>query len=297
MYHPQVFTFVKVVECRSFAKAADELFLSRVSVMRQVNALEERIGVQLLVRSSTGIRLTPAGESFYRDAQRIIRESNAAVRKARSIAGPTRHTIRVGTSLLNPCQPLISLWEDLKEEHPEDRLKPVPYSDDHAQVLGLLSTLGKKFDLFLGVNDSADWSSVANFLRLGIKSIECAVPITHPYASRSRLSVSDFSGQQVMMVAEGDSPANARALAILQKECPNIEILNVGKFYDVDVFHDCADRNCLLLSFAMWDGIHPSLVTIPIDWDCAVPYGITYSKTPSPEVSGFIEVLKAYLNT
>lgn len=295
MVHPQLYTFVKVVECRSFSKAADALFLSRVSVMRQVNALEERIGVRLLERGSSGIRLTPAGKSLYRDSLQIILESGEAVQRARKIAQATLHTVRAGTSLLNPCQPLVSIWDEIRDDYPGLRLRVVPYSDEQGEILDLLSTLGKRFDLFLGVNDSYTWQEVTSFLHLRDEPIQCAVPITHPLASRTSLQVSDLDGQELMMVSEGDSPGNARARAILQSACPDLRIIDVGYYYDIDVFHTCVERNCLLLSFKLWENVHPSLVTIPIEWDCAIPYGLVYPKKPSPEVAAFIEAVRGYL--
>ena len=97
------------------------------------------------------------------------------------------------------------------------------------------------------------------------------------------------------MVSEGDSPGNARARAILQSACPDLRIIDVGYYYDIDVFHTCVERNCLLLSFGLWENVHPSLVTIPIEWDCAIPYGLVYPKKPSPEVAAFIEAVRGYL--
>ena len=41
MYHPQLDTFVAVVECGSFAKAAQSLYISTTAVIKQINALEE----------------------------------------------------------------------------------------------------------------------------------------------------------------------------------------------------------------------------------------------------------------
>ena len=50
----------------NFTKAADELYVTRVAVSRQVKLLEEFLGLQLFVREPRRLRLSPAGERLYR---------------------------------------------------------------------------------------------------------------------------------------------------------------------------------------------------------------------------------------
>lgn len=47
MYNPQLDTFICVVEAGSFSKAADKLYISP-AVIKQINSLENNLGVQLL---------------------------------------------------------------------------------------------------------------------------------------------------------------------------------------------------------------------------------------------------------
>lgn len=47
MYNPQLDTFIEVADSGSFSKAAERMYITPVSVMNQVNALEKRIGVPL----------------------------------------------------------------------------------------------------------------------------------------------------------------------------------------------------------------------------------------------------------
>uniref|UniRef100_UPI0015D6C102 LysR family transcriptional regulator n=1 Tax=Staphylococcus haemolyticus TaxID=1283 RepID=UPI0015D6C102 len=85
MYSRQIEVFVKVVEQKSFSKAAEELFISSTAIMKQINSLEDQVGVTLLNRSNKGVSLTPAGKSFYEDAKEIIKLSNQAIQRAKNI--------------------------------------------------------------------------------------------------------------------------------------------------------------------------------------------------------------------
>lgn len=43
MFNPHLSTFVRAVDCGSFTKAADQLFISPTAVMKQVNLLEAHL--------------------------------------------------------------------------------------------------------------------------------------------------------------------------------------------------------------------------------------------------------------
>ena len=72
MYNHQLDTFIKVADSGSFNKASEELYVSPNAVMKQINLLENSLGFDLFVRTHRGVRLTPAGESLYRDAKYLI---------------------------------------------------------------------------------------------------------------------------------------------------------------------------------------------------------------------------------
>lgn len=70
--------FVAVAEGGSFARAAQRLGLSAPAVTRAVGALEQRLAVPLLHRTTRSQRLTAAGERFLDDCRRILGEIDAA---------------------------------------------------------------------------------------------------------------------------------------------------------------------------------------------------------------------------
>src|ERR1700722_12392506 len=58
-------TFVRVVSSGGLSKAARQLGASQPTVTRQIRALEDRLGVQLLARSTHGIALTEMGRHYF----------------------------------------------------------------------------------------------------------------------------------------------------------------------------------------------------------------------------------------
>src|SRR6202045_3467833 len=70
--------FARVVESRSFSAVARELGTRQPAISKQVAALEEHLGAQLLVRTSRSLNLTEAGRDFYESAVRLISDFEAA---------------------------------------------------------------------------------------------------------------------------------------------------------------------------------------------------------------------------
>jgi DNA-binding transcriptional LysR family regulator len=70
--------FARVVESGSFSAVARELGTGQPAVSKQVAALEERLGAQLLMRTSRSLSLTEAGRDFYESAVKLIGDLEAA---------------------------------------------------------------------------------------------------------------------------------------------------------------------------------------------------------------------------
>ncbi len=77
----QMLLFAKVADCMSFTVAATQLNCSKSAVSKSVAALEEHLGVKVLVRSSRAMRLTEAGEAFLEHCK-SMRESTLRARDA-----------------------------------------------------------------------------------------------------------------------------------------------------------------------------------------------------------------------
>jgi LysR family transcriptional regulator, regulator for bpeEF and oprC len=64
--------FVRVVEAKSFAAAADQLGMTSSGVSRAVSRLEESLGARLLFRTTRSLRLTEDGAAFYERCTQIL---------------------------------------------------------------------------------------------------------------------------------------------------------------------------------------------------------------------------------
>lgn len=292
MYNPQLDVFIKTADEGSFTKAADELYISPTAVMKQINSLESRIGVKLIERTNRGISLTEAGKAFYKEAKLFIEYSNNAISRIKRAAEDDRFVIRVGTSMLNPCKPLMELLKYSDDVYDKFRINIIPFEDEHTNILTVIESIGSKFDFIFAACNSPQWLSRCNFFKIGDYDVCCAVPGSHRLASKRRLSVSDLRGEALIMMERGGSYILDDLRDRLSAQELMIKIEDAS-FYDIDVFNRCERTGGVLLTLSGWSDIHPSLITIPVDWDYKMPYGLLYPLDPNEHILSFLEIIKA----
>lgn len=297
MLNPLLITFVTVADCGSFTKASRQLFISPTAVMKQMDALEDHLGLELLERTAHGVRLTSAGEVIYRDARFLSDYAQRSIANARAALSAAETTFCVGTSLLNPAKPFMDLWYQVSREFSDYKLHLVPFEDDHRGILKEIGLLGEKFDFLVGVCDSKSWLNQCRFLPMGTYKKMVAVRREHPLAAKGRLELSDLYGQTLMMVKEGDSALNDRLRADLRANHPKIHLEDTSQYYDISVFNRCAETGNVLLTIECWQDVHPALVSIPVNWDYEIPYGLLYALEPCPDVERFVHAAEQLLCT
>nr|WP_240457622.1 LysR family transcriptional regulator [Halomonas socia] len=95
--------FAKVVERGSFIAAAKQLHLSKTTVSRKVQGLEQRLGARLLNRTTRNLSLTEAGAVYYDYCNRIVRDLGEAESAVHQLEESPRGWLRVTAP--SPCVP------------------------------------------------------------------------------------------------------------------------------------------------------------------------------------------------
>ncbi len=96
-------TFLEIVHCGSFLRAAERLNVTQTTVSARIRTLEDELGRQLFVRNRNGAQLTPAGREFERFAQSFVQIWERARHQLALPAGRTGAVALGGElSLWNP---------------------------------------------------------------------------------------------------------------------------------------------------------------------------------------------------
>ncbi|WIE47746.1 LysR family transcriptional regulator [Pseudomonas sp. GM17] len=149
--------FVVTVDANGFAAAARAMDVPRSKVSKQIQALEEAIGVQLLHRTTRSLHLTEAGAEYYESAREVLAAVDEAEQRARDGIGELRGVLRVNAPMsfgLRRLGPLVPLFH---EQHPNIELQLVLSDQQVDPVRG-------GFDVTIRIASLADSSMVAKLL-------------------------------------------------------------------------------------------------------------------------------------
>lgn len=111
--------FVVLAETCHFGQAAERLKMAQPPLSQQIRQLEAELGTELFARTTRSVSLTPAGEAFLADAQRILSSVEDAARRARRFADGKAGTLRIGLTGTASYTQLPVLARLVKEQLPE----------------------------------------------------------------------------------------------------------------------------------------------------------------------------------
>ena len=160
--------FFKVVEANGFAAAARRLETTPASVSRRVKSLEQHLGVRLLQRTTRKLSLTEAGERYFREGRRLLRElddlEQALTAAAHELEGP----LRIVAPMSFGQRRLASMVADFARQHPKLRMSLI--LEDRETDL-----IDEAADLAIRIGYPADSSMVARAIA-PIPRFACASP-------------------------------------------------------------------------------------------------------------------------
>ena len=292
VYNPQLETFLRVADAGSFNKAASERFITPTAVIKQINLLEESLGVKLFDRTHRGLVLTDAGKSMYQDAKYIIQYCKDSVARAKSTV-KTEEVIRIGTSPITPSSVLMELWPKVRKQYPNMKFQLVPFENTPENAREILKNLGQNIDVVAGIFDETllEVRQCAG-IELRKEPICCAVSLEHPLAEKKILTLQDLEGENLLLMHRGWSHHVDELRDDLKENYSLIHIVDFD-FYNMEIFNRCENSNDILMAFSGWSNVHPLLKIVPVEWDYKIPYGLLHSHQPSEEVQKFLDAIRS----
>ncbi len=196
--------FLKIVEAGSFTKAADHLGIAQPSLGFQIRKLEQELQVQLLVRNSRGIELTPPGRTLFEEGKRILADMEALRQRVCDMAEAPHGQVALGITPSLAGRLLVPLVKRTK-----DQLSSVSL----AVTEGLSSTLielveSDRLNLALAYNVAP--SRGLHVERLAREQVRFVYPPTADDCDRSPLSFRELAGYELILPSR---PHRLRQLA------------------------------------------------------------------------------------
>lgn len=282
MHSHQVGSFIETARAGSFNKAAQALYIAPSSLIQQIDLFEQRLGIVLFERSPRGVKLTEAGESLYRDAVELVRQSDQAVDRARHIQDGER-SIRVATSLLMKCRMLPEVWSHMIEDVPGTRIDIISLESAGVEPGDYLRGLGSAYDVMEGLFMSELYQGHCDFLELTRVELCLAMPAFMVEGDPGVVSADMLHDLDLVMMKQGVSMDYDAVHAYLAALGAN-RITEVP-FYTMELFTDCELNKRAIVTIDIWKDIHPGLTCIPFAKDHSMPYGLIFPLQQSAQVA------------
>ncbi|CAM2735730.1 transcriptional regulator [Legionella steigerwaltii] len=138
--------FIAAVDCKSFSKAAQNLYISPSKLSKQITWLEDELKTTLFRRSTTGLIVTESGQRLYREVLRLFEQLEAvkeiATPKQSELEGPIKLYLTV-----TPAIPyLTALSIEFMQKYPKIEMEIIVGSDSK-------ELLSSTFDLAISFDD------------------------------------------------------------------------------------------------------------------------------------------------
>ncbi len=287
--------FLHVVEAGSFNKAAESMFITPTALIKQINLLENDLGLRLFNRSHRGLTLTKAGESLYRDAKYIVGYCRESIERAKAAMAEENQVIRIGTSPIMPAQLLMELWPRIHRHCAELSFKLIPFENNAENAREILQNLGQNIDVVTGfVDELLMEQRGCRGLEIAKEPLCCAVSIYHPLAARDKLTVQDLYDQNLLMIRSGRYRHMDELRDDLSRNHPRINLIDFA-LYDVGIFNHCEQSRDILVAIRSWSIVHPLIKVIPVEWEHVMPVGILHAPQPTEVVSRFLSAAEAVI--
>ncbi|WP_182405095.1 LysR family transcriptional regulator [Psychrobacter sp. GP33] len=111
--------FVYVTECESFTQASKQLGISTAQVSRQVGALEKRLKVKLLYRTTRKVSLTEEGRVFYQHCRAVLDGLEIAEQAVTNLQSKPQGRIKLTAPVTYGEQQLLPLVNDFMKHYPD----------------------------------------------------------------------------------------------------------------------------------------------------------------------------------
>jgi len=212
----QIKYFVTVAECLSFTEAARCLFITQPALSRQISAMEEELGIRLLLREHRKLRLTPGGVLLYQRFREILNDYSQAVSDAKTANLGYEGSLHIGFLDVYDISDLFpDVLRTFREKYPKISLSmeryglgelPAKLYDDS---LDLILTYG--FSLY----DQPDLV-IVNIQ----KFTSCMMlHVNHPLAAKTDLCLRDLAQEQFVLLRDSVCEEGHRYISSLFEKC------------------------------------------------------------------------------
>lgn len=219
--------FCDLVEMESFSMAAERNFITQSAVSQQIRALEEKFKRKMLerIRGRRDVKLTPAGEVFYREAKHVLAAYDQLNESLRGVVGKIGGTVRVATVYSVGLHELPAKVREFMTKFPQAKID-LEYLRSTRVVREVLSGTVE-----LGVLALPEPKRGLTIAPMPDDRFVLIAPPDHKFATRKKVKVTDLKGQDFVHF-ERDVPTRKAMDKIFKQN--NVDVRKVAEFDNIE---------------------------------------------------------------
>lgn len=287
--------FCDLVDMQSFSLAAERNFITQSAVSQQIRTLEDKFKRRLLerVRGRREVRLTQAGEVFYREAKNVLASFDQMQESMRGLVGKISGTVKVATVYSVGLHELPAKVREFMSKFPSVKID-LEYSRTTRVVRDVLTGTVE-----LGVIAFPEARRGLTIVPMpGARLVLICAP-DHEFAKRKKIKAKELNGRDFVLF-ERDIPTRKATDKILKSQ--GVEVKKAAEFDNVETI-----KRAVEVGFGLAIVPHPSVMDEEKNGQLAViqlsekdwvrPVGIVYRSDRSLSLAAkkFVQLLETNL--
>lgn len=219
--------FCDLVDLQSFSLAAERNFITQSAVSQQIRTLEDKFKRRLLerVRGRREVKLTPAGEVFYREAKHVLSAYDQLHESLRGIVGKIGGTVKIATVYSVGLHELPPKVGEFMSKFPAAKID-LEYSRGTKVVRDVLNGTVE-----LGVLAFPEPRRGLTITNMPVTKLVLVCPPDHKFAKRSSVKAKDLNGVNLVHF-ERDTPTRKATDKILKAY--GVEVNKAAEFDNIE---------------------------------------------------------------
>lgn len=185
-------TLLTVAKEKNFTKAAEKLSLTQPAVSHHIGQLEDELGTRIFVRAKTGLRLTSEGEIVLRYAERL---RSLYDKMLEELNDSERHMTKIRVGITHTAESNLITEILAKYGAQEDNITITVITDTIKHLYTMLAA----YQLDLAFIEGKPSDSAFNHILLDTDYLACVLPVTHPLAAQSMVSLAELKNEQMIL--------------------------------------------------------------------------------------------------
>ena len=219
--------FCDLADLESFSLAAERNFITQSAVSQQIRVLEDKFKRRLFerVRGRRDVKLTPAGEVFYRECKSVLAAYDHLEESLRGVVGKIGGVVKVSTVYSIGLHELPQKVREFMTKFPAAKID-LEYSRTTRVVRDVLSGAVE-----LGILAYPEGRKGLTVTKMPDTRMVLIAPPGHKFASRKKVKVTDLKGQDFVHF-ERDVPTRKAMDRIFKTH--GIDVRKVAEFDNIE---------------------------------------------------------------